>query len=230
MTRQLSFDFPHRPAFGADDFLVAPSNEAAIGWLDRWPAWPAPALILHGPPGCGKTHLAHVWQARSGAPALPPEALTVADLPALLGAAGAVVVDDADRAADRPLLHLVNLVAERRGHLLLTASEPPLRWPARLPDLRSRLLAMPVVAVQPPDDALLGAVLLKLFADRQLAVREDVVLLLLGRMERSVAAARRLVAALDRAALAARRRVTVSLARAVLEREATTSDGEPAAH
>jgi chromosomal replication initiation ATPase DnaA len=225
-TTQLSFEFPHRPAFGADDFLVAPSNEAAIGWLDRWPDWPAPALILHGPAGCGKTHLAHVWRARSGAPALAPEALTVDGIPAMLGDARVLVIDDADRAADRPLLHLVNLTAERGGHLLLTASEPPLRWQARLPDLRSRLLAMPAVAVQPPDDALLGAVLLKLFADRQLAVGEDVVVLLLGRMERSVTAARRLVADLDRAALAAHRRITVTLARAVLERDG--QDGGPA--
>src|SRR5437868_5056104 len=143
MTAQLPFEFPHRPTFGADDFLVAPSNQAAIAWLDRWPDWPSSALILHGPPGCGKTHLAHVWRARSGAPALAPEALTIDGLPALLGTAAAAVVDDADRAADQPLLHLVNLIAERRGHLLLTAAQPAPLWPARLPDLSSRLRAMP---------------------------------------------------------------------------------------
>jgi DnaA regulatory inactivator Hda len=220
MTAQLTLTFSHRPAFGADDFLVAPSNEAAIAWLDRWPDWPGPALVLYGPPGCGKTHLAHVWQARSGAPSLAPADLTVTALPDLLGSAGAVVVDGADKAAERPLFHLINMMAERRGHLLLTAPEPPARWATSLPDLRSRLLAMPAVAVQPPDDALIGAVLLKLFADRQLTVGEDVIGFLLRHMERSFAAARQLVARLDQAGLAEQRPITVPLARAVLAQEA----------
>src|SRR5215469_9979894 len=163
---QLAFEFPHRPAFGAEDFLVAPSNEEAIAWLDRWPDWPLPALILHGPPGCGKTHLVHVWQARSGAAINRPEVLTVAAVPTVAAAASALAVDGADQATERALLHLVNLAAERRLQLLLTASDAPQAW-AKLPDLRSRLLAMPAVAVRPPDDALIAAVLLKLFADRQ---------------------------------------------------------------
>jgi chromosomal replication initiation ATPase DnaA len=213
---QLAFEFPHRPAFGAEDFLVAPSNEEAIAWLDRWPDWPLPALILYGPPGCGKTHLVHVWQARSGAAINRPEALTVAAVPTVAAAASALAVDGADQATERALLHLVNLAAERRLQLLLTASDAPQVW-AKLPDLRSRLLAMPAVAVRPPDDALIAAVLLKLFADRQLAVGEEVVAYLLLRMERSFAAARRTVAALDQAALAAQRRVTVALARQVLD-------------
>jgi chromosomal replication initiation ATPase DnaA len=220
MTPQLAFDFPHRPAFGADDFLVAPSNETAIAWLDRWPDWPGPALILYGPPGCGKTHLAHVWQARSRALDLSPDGLTIETLPDRLGNAVEILVDGAAAMAERPLLHLVNLTAERGGHLLLTASEPPSRWPSALPDLRSRLLAMPVVAVQPPDDALIGAVLLKLFADRQLVVAEDVIGFLLRHMERSFAAARRLVAGLDRAGLVAHRPITVPLARDVLAHDA----------
>jgi chromosomal replication initiation ATPase DnaA len=228
MTTQFTFDFPHRPAFGADDFLVAPSNETAIAWLDRWPDWTGSGLVLYGPPGCGKTHLAHVWRARSGAPGLAPGALTVETLPELLGAASAIVVDGADAAAERPLLHLVNLVAERRGHLLLSAVEPPSRWPTSLPDLRSRLLAMPAIAVQPPDDALIGAVLLKLFADRQLTVGEEVIAFLLHNMERSFAAARLVVAELDQAGLAEKRPVTVPLARAVLARGAGPLPSKPA--
>jgi chromosomal replication initiation ATPase DnaA len=221
MTTQLSFEFPHRPAFGVDDFLVAPSNAAAVAWLDRWPDWPSAALALHGPPGCGKTHLAHVWQARSDALLCAGAALTASAVPEL--AAGPVVIDGAEEAAARPLLHLVNLVAERGRHLLLTSPEPPARWQTALPDLRSRLVAMPEVAVLAPDEALIGAVLLKLFADRQLAVGEDVVVFLLHRMERSFAAARRIVAALDAAALAAHRRITVKLARRVLD--ADEADG-----
>jgi chromosomal replication initiation ATPase DnaA len=218
MTSQFAFEFPHRPAFGADDFLVAPSNEAAVAFLDRWPGWPSSSLVLHGPPGCGKTHLAHVWQARSGAALRTAVALRPDAVPDL-AAHPAIVIDDAERADERPLLHLVNLVAERRGHLLLTAAAPPARWTTALPDLRSRLVAMPAIAVLAPDDALIGAVLLKLFADRQLEVGEDVVVFLLRHMERSFAAARRVVAALDHAALVARRRITVPLAREVLAAE-----------
>ena len=218
MTGQLVFEFPHRPAFGAEDFLVAPSNAAAVAWLDRWPGWPSSAAVLHGPRGCGKTHLAHVFEARSGAVLRAAAALTPDDVPEL-AAHAAAVVDDAEQAAEQPLLHLVNLVAEHGGHLLLTAQSPPARWTTALPDLRSRLLAMPAVAVLPPDDALIGAVLVKLFADRQLVVGEDVIVFLLHHMERSFAAARRIVAALDRAALAAQRRVTVNLARRVLAGE-----------
>ncbi|HET8587587.1 MAG TPA: DNA replication protein [Candidatus Limnocylindria bacterium] len=211
---QLVLDLGHRAALGADDFMVAPSNEAAVAWLDRWPDWPAPALVLHGPPGSGKTHLAQVWRARSGAATAAPT--TVEEVPAVLGGARACVVDDADRAPEQPLLHLYNLVAERGGHLLLTASRPPVLWPLGLPDLRSRLLAAPSAALGPPDDALIAAVLLKLFADRQLAVGEEVVAWLLRHMERSFDAARRTVAALDAAALEARRPITVPLAKAVL--------------
>ncbi len=215
MTNQFTFEFPHRPAFGVEDFLVAASNAAAVAWLDRWPEWPAASCVLHGPPGCGKTHLAHVWQARSRAVLCEPAALTATAVPQL-AVAGAVVVDGAEAAPERPLLHLLNLVAEGGGHVLLTAGAPASRWATALPDLRSRLLALPDIAVLAPDDALIGAVLLKLFSDRQLTVGEDVVIFLLHHMERSFAAARRIVAALDRAALVAKRRITVPLAREVL--------------
>lgn len=215
---QLILDLGHRPALGEADFLVAPCNEAAIRWLDRWPDWPAPALTLYGPPGCGKTHLARVFAARSQAPIVEADRLASNAVPGLLGTARACVVDDADRADAEALLHLFNLVAERRGGMLLTAREPPARWPGLLPDLRSRLGAAPVVAVGAPDDALLAALLVKLFADRQLAVSEEVVLFLVRQMERSFEAARRLVADLDAAALRDHRGITVPLARSVLGR------------
>lgn len=215
---QLTLDLGHRAALGEADFLVAPSNAEAVAWLDRWPDWPAAALSLYGPPGCGKTHLARVFAARSGARLVAAEALVTDLVPGLLAGARAAVVDDSDRALPEPLLHLYNLLAERAGHLLLTAREPPARWPRSLPDLRSRLAAAPTVAVAAPDDALLAAVLVKLFADRQLAIGEEVVMFLLRHMERSFEAARQLVADLDTAALSAQRKITIPLVRTVLDR------------
>ncbi len=213
---QLPLDLGFRPALGREDFLVAPCNEAAVAWLDRWPHWPGPALALWGPPGSGKSHLAQVWRARSGAVALDAAMLVSAQVGQLLGVARAAAVDDSDRAEEEALLHLYNLLAERQGHLLLVAREPPSRWGIRLADLRSRLLAAPAIAVAPPDEDMLGALLVKLFADRQLAVSEDVIAYLRLHLDRSFAAARDAVAALDQASLAEGRAVTVPLARAVL--------------
>jgi chromosomal replication initiation ATPase DnaA len=213
---QLPLDLPHRPALGRDDFLVAPANAEAVAWLDRWPNWPAPALVLAGPAGSGKSPLAQVFAARSGAVILAAEALGRAAPRALVPSARAAVVDDAERADEETLLHLYNLLAERGGHVLVLARAAPARWGIALPDLRSRLLAAPVATLAPPDDALLASVLVKLFADRQLMVGEEVVAYLVPRLERSFAAAAAMVAALDQAALAAHRRITVPLARAVL--------------
>ncbi len=229
-TGQLTLEFGHRPALGAEDFLVAESNRAAVGWLDRWPDWPAPALVLHGPAGCGKTHLAQVWRARSGAAPVEASALAGTDLPALLFPRPVLVAEHADAVAGLPaaeaaLFHLYNLAGERGGHLLLTAAAAPSRWPIGLPDLASRLRAAPAVALAEPDDALLAAVLIKLFADRQLKVRAEVVTLLVSRMERSFAAARALVEALDRTSLASGRAVTTRLALAVLSGEANRGLG-----
>lgn len=218
---QLPLDLGHLPALGREDFLVAASNQGAVQWLERWPNWPQAALALYGPAGAGKTHLAHVFAARvratGAAPALiEPASLRIDIVPALIGAAHAVIVDDANRASERALLHLYNLLVERRGHLLIVAQPPPSRWPIALPDLRSRLLAAPAVPLSPPDDALLGAVLIKLFADRQVTVAADVIAYLVPRIERSFAAARATATALDAAALAEKRPITVPLARSVL--------------
>jgi chromosomal replication initiation ATPase DnaA len=200
MTRseQLTLDLGHRPSLGREDFLVALCNQDAVAWVDRWPDWPGPALVIHGPAGCGKTHLAQVWRQRSGA-------------------MESSVFEDADRRDDDvALFHLFNRHAEEGWHLLLTARTPPARWPGRLPDLVSRLAASPTVAIGPPDDTLITQVLVKLFADRQLDIGAGVVPYLVTHMERSFAAARRLVAATDIAALAAKRAVTVPLVRGVL--------------
>ncbi|MBM3532424.1 MAG: DNA replication protein [Alphaproteobacteria bacterium] len=214
---QLALGLAHRPALGHDDFLVAAPNADAVAWLDRWPDWPASTLALHGPPGSGKSHLAQVWRHRSGAVEAGADFID----PPTLAAAGAVVLDLGDRpkpVAERPLLHLYNLLLERRGHLLLVGRDPPARWAVSLPDLHSRLSAAPAVALLPPDDQLREAVMVKLFSDRQLRIEADVISYLLQRLDRSFAAIGAAVAALDEAALAERRPITVPLARAVLAR------------
>jgi DnaA regulatory inactivator Hda len=216
---QLPLDLGFRPAHARADFLIAPCNAAAVAWIDRWPDWPAPVLALWGPAGSGKTHLLEVWRARSTARTIAAPALTSAAVPQLLGAARAAAIDDAQGADEEALLHLHNVLAERQGHLLLAAREPSARWTIRLADLRSRLLAGPAVAIEAPDDALLGAVLVKLFADRQLRISEDLIAYLLQRIERSFAAAQAIVAALDEAALADQRAVTVRLAREILNQD-----------
>jgi chromosomal replication initiation ATPase DnaA len=214
---QLALDLGHRAALDADDFLIAPCNRDAVMWVDRWPAWPAPALIVHGPPACGKTHLAHVWQARSGARTVAADRLSGVAPGALLSKDACAVVEDGDHVTDEAaLMHLYNVAAEGGGQLLITAATPPARWSLELADLRSRLVAAPAIAIGAPDDGLIAALLIKLFDDRQLRVSDGVVEFLLARMERSFEAARLLVMALDDAALASRRNITVHLARQVL--------------
>ncbi len=223
--RQLVLEFPLVEGSTVAEFQVAPTNEAALAAVLAWPRWPSVALVLDGPEGSGKTHLARIWADRAGARFMAAaEVWSIADPLHRLGALRAAVVENADHVADETLLlHLYNLLAERGGHLLLTARRPLAAWPCRLPDLRSRLATAWTVHLEPPDDALLAAVLVKQLADRQLAVEAGVVRYLLARMERSFAAARRLVDALDRASLRARRPVGLHLARSVIE---TTRTGE----
>jgi DnaA regulatory inactivator Hda len=222
--RQIPLDLGHRPALKREDFLVAPSNAAAVGWLDRWPDWPHPVLVIHGPEGAGKSHLAEAWRERCGAKRIEAGELSARGVPALTQCA--LVIEDLDRGVDETgLFHLYNMMTEARRFLLLTARTAPVRWPLLLADLRSRLLAAPAVRLEAPDEALIGAVLVKAFADRQLRVGEDVVLYLLARMERSFAAVRETAIALDRLALAERRAITIPLVRQLLhDREAERPD------
>jgi chromosomal replication initiation ATPase DnaA len=217
MSKQMLLDLGHRSALGREDFLVSESNREAVAWLDSWPDWPAPGLVVVGPPASGKSHLAEVWRHRSGAVRLSAGDIAGREAPALLQEGRNAVVEDADGALDQEsLLHLYNEIAERRGHLLLTARAPVLRWNLTLADLRSRLLALPVATLRLADDELIQAVLVKLFADRQLRVDPDLVAFLAPRLERSLAAVAQAVAVLDAAALAAQSRISVKLARETL--------------
>ena len=220
MTRQLAFDLPAQEAWRREDFFVSPANELALSAIDDWQNWAGGKMVLVGPDGAGKTHLAHLWAERSGAVIVAAETLADADLPGL-AAAGAVAVEDADlvagnATAEEALFHLHNLLVPQ-GHLLVTATRPVRDWGLHLPDLRSRMDAAAVTRLDPPDDALLSAVLVKLFADRQVSVPASLIPWIVTRMERSLSTARRLVAALDARALAEGKPISRTMAAALLD-------------
>ena len=237
MTGQLAFDLPAREAWSRADFFTSPANAAALQAVDGWRDWPGGRLLLLGPAGSGKTHLAHIWAAETAAPEtaapktvpletapleakalwLAPDDLT--DRLPDIAATASVIIDGAQRVAGRSetaLFYLYNRLIPQ-GRLLLTSPLPPRDWGLTLPDLLSRLQAMPVARLEPPDDALLAGVLVKLLADRQIAAPANLIAYLLPRMERSVAAARAMVAALDARSLATQRPVTRQLAAEVLD-------------
>lgn len=215
--RQLAFDLPHRPASGRDDFLVTSSNAKAVALIDLWPNWPSNSLVLLGPPGSGKSHLAAVWREMSAATVTAPAEIRENAVPGLL-AKGALVIEDAPGAAlnEPALFHLLNLAREQKAYVLITAQQAPVSWGIAVPDLLSRLKAAPSAQLGAPDDALLRGVLVKLFADRQIAIDETVITYLLSRMPRELAAARILVAEIDRRGLEERAEVTRNFVARVL--------------
>lgn len=222
--RQLVLDLPARPALGRADYYISPANALALAQVDAWPDWPEGRMAVTGPRGAGKTHLAHVWAAQSGA-----RIVQAGDLPALdpmeIPADAALAVEDADGLPELPegrrgeeiLFHLCNRLRAGGGTLMVSGREAPARWRLALPDLASRLGTAGVARLEAPDDELLAAVLVKLFADRQLDVSPELVSYLVARMERSLAGAEALVAALDRAALSRRCRVSIRLAGEILQ-------------
>ena len=211
--RQLALDLSYEESFHRDDFLASASNEAALAMVERWPDWPARILALIGPAGSGKSHLAAIWAERTGARFLSARAISETSLPAAL-ATGALVLEDAVAQSfdQRALFHLINLAREEQAFVLLTAESPPAAWPISLPDLASRLRAAPTVSLHAPDEALLRAVLAKLFADRQVQVDESLLAFLVPRIERSLTAAREVVGRLDAEALRLRRPINRALA------------------
>jgi chromosomal replication initiation ATPase DnaA len=216
--RQLVFDLPLRSALGRDDFLVTPSNAAAVAVIDRYPDWPGYGMVLLGDAGSGKSHLLEVWRKAVHARLVDADGIGSAAPDDLLSS-GALAIDNAPGSAldERALFHLFNLARQSGGHVLIASATDPSGWNVALPDLASRLKALPVMRLEPPDDALLRGVLVKLFADRQLTVDEQVVSYLLVRMPRSLDAARALVAGIDRLALEEHSAVTRPLAARVLQ-------------
>ena len=221
---QLTLDLPHRAALGAEDFLVSTCNLAAVRMIDAWPEWQDHVQLLIGPASSGKTHLARVWQALSGAQALDPNNLAV-DFVDSMGQGTPLVVEDADRVAydEKALFHLLNLAREKRLFVLLTAQSAPNRWGYALPDLLSRLNAIPAVEIGAPDEALIRTVLLKHFTDRQLDIDPKVLTYLALHVDRSLAAAAAAVAAVDRRALATGRKISRQL---VIEALAASAPSE----
>lgn len=225
MAEQLGFDLPSRTALGRDAFFVAPSNAVALAMIDTWPEWADRKLVLSGPTGAGKTHLAHVWASVAGATIIAARNLVSSDVPAL--ASGPVVVEDipsiaGNADAETALFHLHNLTLAEGHSLLMTGTPPVAGWGLDLPDLMSRLQGTTAVAVEAPDDALLSALLVKLMADRQLVPKPALIAYLVKRMDRSFAVAIDLVARLDAASLARKKPITTALAAAVLDN--TTPD------
>src|SRR4051812_3834799 len=215
--RQLAFALPHAESFAREDFLSGSSNAAALQMIEQWPDWPDRVLALTGPEGAGKSHVAAIWAEIAGARRVSARALGGTNLIAELATAALVVEDAGEEFDERALFHLINLARQEEAYLLITARAAPATWGAALPDLASRLRAIPVVALDPPDDALLRAVMVKLFADRQLAVDESLIGYLAARIERSFAGARAAVHELDREALRRKRPVTRALAAELMQ-------------
>jgi chromosomal replication initiation ATPase DnaA len=215
--RQLAFALPHAESLSRDNFLAGPSNAAGVALIDSWPDWPSRIMLLVGPEGSGKSHLAAIWAEQAGARSISAHALTAAAVPGAL-ATGALVVEDLKSSDfdDRALFHLMNLAREDEADVLITARVPPSAFEIELRDLRSRLRAVPTVSLLPPDDALFRALIVKFCADRQLSVDETVVSYLATRIERSFAAARQAVELLDSEALRLGRPVTRALAAELL--------------
>jgi chromosomal replication initiation ATPase DnaA len=213
---QLPLAFSHDAATGRDDLLISERLAAAVSIVDAWPQWPSPVVILAGPVGSGKSHLAKIWQEHSGATVIHPKSGCQCEPRS--PPSGPVLFEDVDRLGfdDTELFHVINSVRENGNSLLMTSRLWPMSWPVQLADLRSRLKAATVVEIGEPDEELLSQVIVKLFADRQLGIDDKLLLYIVNRMERSLNAAQTIVERLDRLALSRGTKITRSLAAEVL--------------
>ena len=224
LPEQLIFDLGHRTAHDRQDFLISSANQDAVGWIDQWPNWPAPALIIHGPAASGKTHLAAVWSNQTGAKRIHSDILAEKEADEIAGLARHLTIDPVDlwigdKDVETTLFHLYNIMKEEGRTLLLTMRMAPSRADFAIADLASRLRAAPVVTIQPPDDPLLAALLVKQFSDRQLQISADVLQYILPRMERSFSATYQLVDKIDKLALSEKRSISIPLIRRIFLEE-----------
>ncbi|MAZ76079.1 MAG: DNA replication protein [Micavibrio sp.] len=221
---QIPLDLGNRTALERQDFLVAPCNEDAVAWIDLWPEWPAPCLVLYGPVASGKTHLGAVWAAQSSAVCVKASHINEDFIREIAGMNHHVIIEDGDSLignldGEKGLFHLYNIFKEEGRSIMLTLLEPPVRRTFALPDLASRLRATPSVAIREPDEQLLTAVLVKLFNDKQIRVGAEVLNYILPRIERSFEAVRDLVNEADRQAMAQQRKISIPLMRDILNQE-----------
>lgn len=223
MGRQLRLPLARPTSFRREEFVVSDANAAAVAAIESWPAWHGGCLALVGPQGAGKSHLAFAWAEAAAATALTPDA-SHADLDAVRGRP--VLAEDAERFSDEALFHLINMAGEPGASLLLTSRQAPSLWPYELGDLRSRLNALQVAELGPPDDVILRGVIEKFFRERNIRPAEDLIHYLLRRIERSAPAAREVVLRLDEAADARQRAVSRALAREILETEPDLFESE----
>jgi chromosomal replication initiation ATPase DnaA len=222
--QQIPLDLGHRTALGRHDFLVAPNNHDAVAWIDLWPEWPAPCLVLYGPVASGKTHLGAVWAEQSSAICIKAASINEEVIRDIANMKQHVIIEDGDRligdiVGEKGLFHLYNIFKEEQKSFLLTLQEPPVRRAFALPDLASRMRAAPSVAIREPDEQLLSALLVKHFSDRQIRVNADVLHYILPRIERSFEAVRDLVEAADRKALVEKRKISIPLMREIINPE-----------
>ena len=218
---QIPLDLSMRPALGMEDFLIGPSNADAVAWIDRWPDWPAPLLVISGPAASGKTHLAAVWEDKTSAALVNPEMLVKNTAEDIANLAPSVVIDGVDlwlgdREAETTLFHLYNIFKEEKRSFLVTGRMNPTQSDFVIADLASRFRAAPVATISAPDDILLGSVLIKLLSDRQLPVGNEIISYILPRMERSFVAARDIVNNIDKMAYSKKKGISVPLVRQVL--------------
>jgi chromosomal replication initiation ATPase DnaA len=218
---QIPLDLGHRTALERHDFLVAPNNHDAVAWIDLWPEWPAPCLVLYGPVASGKTHLGAVWAEKSAAICVKATEINEDMIRDIANVKQNVIIEGADNligdiTAEKGLFHLYNIFKEEQKSFLITLLEPPVRRIFALPDLASRMRAAPSVAIREPDEQLLTAVLVKLFSDRQIRVGADALAYILPRIERSFEAVRDLVEQADQKALVEKRKISIPLLREIL--------------
>lgn len=230
-TGQLPFPFESARSYAREDFVPGDANAEALAFIDAWPSWPARVCALWGPAGSGKTHLGEIWRAQSSAEMLDARAINVETVTGL-AAGGTFLADDVDRTeGGAALFHLLNFVNQTNGWLLMTGCEAPQHWPTKVPDLHSRLTAVPGISLQAPDEALIARVLLKLFGERQLKVPEALIDYLVPRLERSFGDAERIVVLIDRLALQQKRNISVDIGTQAFrlldaERQASADNGE----
>lgn len=221
---QIPFDLGHRNALGRDDFLVTDSNRDAVAWIDLWPEWPAPCLVLYGPVASGKTHLGAVWAEKSSAICVKSSSLRFDTVRDIADLSDHIIIEDVDdligdRQTETGLFHLYNIFKEENKTFLITMTEPPIHRDFEVKDLASRLRAAPSVAIREPSEDLLGAIMVKSFNDRQLYLGADVLQYILPRIERSFEAVRNLVGEIDRQAMIEKRNVTIPFIREILNRD-----------